>query len=163
VLGAIGFSVAGLFVARGAPDLVLTQLLVETVIVIGFVVGLGRLGTRFPTPTRLWAAIRIVVAGGMGSAVAVALAASAGTPVGVAPVRELVETAQTEGGGNNVVNVILTDTRALDTFGEVIVLVVVAVGILTLSTRRGRTGPTSAAAPDSAGSIAAAGVDEVAR
>jgi multisubunit Na+/H+ antiporter MnhB subunit len=30
--------------------------------------------------------------------------------------------------------VILTDTRALDTFGEIIVLMVVAVGILTLRT-----------------------------
>jgi multisubunit Na+/H+ antiporter MnhB subunit len=37
-----------------------------------------------------------------------------------------------------VVNVILTDTRALDTLGEITVLAVVAVGILTLSTRRGR-------------------------
>ena len=47
-------------------------------------------------------------------------------------------TAQDDGGGKNVVNVILTDTRALDTLGEVIVLMVVAVGILTLSTKRGR-------------------------
>ncbi len=144
VLGAVGFSVAGLFVAYGAPDLVLTQLLVETVIVIGFVVGLGRLATRFPTPTRLWTAGRLVVAGAMATAVAVALAGSAGTPVGEAPVRQLAETAQTEGGGKNVVNVILTDTRALDTFGEIIVLMVVAVGILTLSTRRGRTRPAAA-------------------
>jgi multicomponent Na+:H+ antiporter subunit A len=164
VLGAVGFSVAGLFVAHGAPDLVLTQLLVETVIVIGFVVGLGRLATRFPTPTRLWTAGRIVVAGAMGTAVALALAGSAGNPVGEAPVRELAETAQTEGGGKNVVNVILTDTRALDTFGEIIVLMVVAVGILTLSTRRGRTRPAAAVAPDAdATSVATAGVDEVAR
>ena len=41
-----------------------------------------------------------------------------------------------EGGGNNVVNVILTDTRALDTLGEVIVLMTVAVGILTLARKR---------------------------
>jgi multicomponent Na+:H+ antiporter subunit A len=164
VLGAVGFSVAGLFVARGAPDLVLTQLLVETVIVIGFVVGLGRLATRFPSPTRLWTAGRIVIAGAMGSAVAVALAASAANPVGEAPVRELVETAQSVGGGNNVVNVILTDTRALDTFGEIIVLLVVAVGILTLSTRRGRTRPTAAVDPDAAAApVAAAGIDEVVR
>lgn len=139
VLGAVGFSVAGLFVAHGAPDLVLTQLLVETVVVVGFVVGLGRLATKFPTPTRLWFAGRLMIAGAMGTAVAVALAGSAGTPVGDAPVQELVETAQTDGGGKNVVNVILTDTRALDTFGEVIVLMVVAVGILTLSTKRRRT------------------------
>jgi multicomponent Na+:H+ antiporter subunit A len=139
VLGAVGFSVAGLFVVLGAPDLVLTQLLVETVIVVGFVVGLGRLATKFPTPTRLWLGGRLVIAGAMGTAVAVALAGSAGNPVGTAPVRELAETAQRDGGGKNVVNVILTDTRALDTFGEVIVLMVVAVGILTLGRRRGGT------------------------
>jgi multicomponent Na+:H+ antiporter subunit A len=143
VLGAVGFSVAGLFVAHGAPDLVLTQLLVETVIVVGFVVGLGRLATRFPRPTRLWTAGRLVISLAMAGAVAVALAGSAGSPTGEAPVRELAETAQTEGGGKNVVNVILTDTRALDTFGEIIVLMVVAVGILTLSTRRGRTRPVA--------------------
>jgi multicomponent Na+:H+ antiporter subunit A len=139
VLGAVGFSVAGLFVAHGAPDLVLTQLLVETVIVVGFVVGLGRLATTFPAATRLWTAGRVVIAGAMGIAVAVALAGSAGNTVGEAPVRELARTAQDDGGGKNVVNVILTDTRALDTFGEVIVLMVVAVGILTLSTKRGRS------------------------
>ncbi len=147
VLGAVGFSIAGLFVAQGAPDLVLTQLLVETVVVVGFVVGLGRLGTKFPTPTRLWLIGRVVIAGAMGTAVAVALAGSAGSPVGEAPVRELADTAQSEGGGKNVVNVILTDTRALDTFGEVIVLLVVAVGILTLSTRRGRNRPTPSSIP----------------
>jgi len=138
VLGAVGFSVAGLFVAHGAPDLVLTQLLVETVIVVGFVVGLGRLATTFPAATRLWTAGRLVIAVAMGTAVAVALAGSAGNTVGEAPVRELARTAQDDGGGKNVVNVILTDTRALDTVGEVIVLMVVAVGILTLSTKRGR-------------------------
>ncbi len=141
VLGAVGFSIAGLFVALGAPDLVLTQLLVETVVVVGFVVGLGRLATKFPTPTRLWLAGRLVIAGAMGTAVAVALAGSAANPVGEAPIRELAETAQRDGGGRNVVNVILTDTRALDTLGEIIVLMVVAVGILTLSTKRGRTRP----------------------
>ena len=163
VLGAVGFSVAGLFVAIGAPDLVLTQLLVETVIVVGFVVGLGRLATKFPTPTRLWLTGRLVIAGAMGTAVAVALAGSASNPVGEAPVRELIETAQTDGGGKNVVNVILTDTRALDTFGEIIVLMVVAVGILTLSTKRGRNRrtPAETPAPDPA-PVDAAAREEVA-
>jgi multicomponent Na+:H+ antiporter subunit A len=167
VLGAVGFSVAGLFVAYGAPDLVLTQLLVETVIVVGFVVGLGRLATTFPTATRLWTAGRAVIAGAMGTAVAVALAGSAGDPVGEAPVRELARTAQEDGGGKNVVNVILTDTRALDTFGEVIVLLVVAVGILTISTKRGRRTRTAPAPAVPSGPsparAEAAPVDEVAR
>ena len=138
VLGGVGFSVAGLFVAHGAPDLVLTQLLVETVIVVGFVVGLGRLATRFPTPTRLWFVGRIVLSAAAAAAVGLALAGGAGSQVGEAPIRDLAETAQTDGGGKNVVNVVLTDTRALDTLGEVIVLMVVSVGILTLSMRRRR-------------------------
>lgn len=74
----------------------------------------------------------------MGVTVAVALAAGASNPVGEPPARELAETAVSEGGGNNVVNVILTDTRALDTLGEVIVLLAVAVGILTLTAKGSR-------------------------
>ena len=136
VLGSVGFSVAGLFVAVGAPDLVLTQLLVETVIVVGFVLGLGRLATRFPTATRLWFVGRVAVSLLIGVAVAVALAGAASSPSGEPPILELAESAVDEGGGNNVVNVILTDTRALDTLGEVIVLMAVAVGILTLTRKR---------------------------
>ncbi len=136
VLGAVGFSVAGLFVAVGAPDLVLTQLLVETVVVVGFVLGLGRLATRFPTATRLWFVGRIAVSLLIGAAVAVALAGAASSPSGEPPIIDLAESAVSEGGGNNVVNVILTDTRALDTLGEVIVLMTVAVGILTLTRKR---------------------------
>jgi multicomponent Na+:H+ antiporter subunit A len=136
VLGAVGFSVAGLFVAIGAPDLVLTQLLVETVIVVGFVLGLGRLATRFPTATRLWFVGRVAVSLVIGAAVAVALAGAASSPSGEPPIIDLAESAVDEGGGNNVVNVILTDTRALDTLGEVIVLMTVAVGILTLTRKR---------------------------
>ncbi len=138
VLGAVGFSVAGLFVALGAPDLVLTQLLVETVIVVGFVLGLGRLATKFPKATRLWLAGRIAVSVLIGAAIAVALAGAAASPSGEPPVLELGESAVTDGGGNNVVNVILTDTRALDTLGEVVVLLTVAVGILTLTRTRSR-------------------------
>ena len=146
VLGAVGFSVAGLFVALGAPDLVLTQLLVETVIVVGFVLGLGRLATKFPKATRLWLTGRIAVSVLIGAAIAVALAGAASSPSGDAPVLDLTESAVADGGGNNVVNVILTDIRALDTLGEVVVLLTVAVGILTLtrtrSTRRGQSSET---------------------
>jgi multicomponent Na+:H+ antiporter subunit A len=146
VLGAVGFSMAGLFVAIGAPDLVLTQLLVETVIVVGFVLGLGRLATKFPTPRRLWLAGRITVSVAIGAAIAAALAGAASSPTGQPPITELAESAVEEGGGNNVVNVILTDIRALDTLGEVIVLLAVAVGILTL-TRRRATPPGPAKLP----------------
>ncbi|MDH3293490.1 MAG: proton-conducting transporter membrane subunit [Acidimicrobiia bacterium] len=135
-LGSIGICVSGLFVLHGAPDLVLTQLLVETVVVVGFVIGLGHLARRFPDAPDAWQAVRIVVSLLIGGVVVVGLVAAGADPTGIAPVAELTRQAIDEGGGNNIVNVILTDIRALDTLGEIVVLAVVAVGILALANVR---------------------------
>ncbi len=135
-LGAVGTGVAGIFVLYGAPDLALTQLLVETIVVVGFVVGLGHLSQSFPKVDRTWRTVRLVVSVLGGTGVALALAASGADPAGQAPVAELATAAVTDGGGNNVVNVILTDIRALDTLGEVVVLATVAIGILALANAR---------------------------
>ena len=132
-LGVVGIGVAGLFVVQGAPDLALTQLLVETVVVVGFVIGLGRLARRFPETGQVWWSVRVGVSVLLGTVVALGLAAAASNPTGAPPLDELAEQATDEGGGNNVVNVILTDIRALDTLGEVVVLAVVAIGILALA------------------------------
>ena len=111
----------GLFLIQGHLTLALTQLLVETVIVVGFVIGLGGLTTQFPANGFVWRSVRIGTAVLAGTAVTVALLASAeDTPSN----REALAAAVDEGGGNNLVNVILTDLRALDTLGEVVVLVV---------------------------------------
>lgn len=132
-LGAIGFGVAGLFVVEGAPDLALTQLLVETVVVVGFVVGLGRLSPRFPAVGAFWRSTRVAVSVLLGVAVSVGLAASASRPSGQPPLADLSRESVETGNGNNIVNVILTDMRALDTLGEIIVLVAVAVGMVSLA------------------------------
>lgn len=132
-LGAIGFGVAGLFVVEGAPDLALTQLLVETVVVVGFVVGLGRLSPNFPVVGAFWRSTRIAVSVLIGVAVSVGLAASASRPSGEPPLDELSTQSVETGNGNNIVNVILTDMRALDTLGEIVVLVAVAVGMVSLA------------------------------
>lgn len=132
-LGAVGIGVSGLFVVHGAPDIFLTQLLVETVVVVGFVVGLGHLARRFPPAGLAWGGARVAMAVTFASAVMVGLAAAGSNPTGAPPIEALTEEAVSEGGGNNVVNVILTDIRALDTLGEVVVLATVAIGILALS------------------------------
>jgi multicomponent Na+:H+ antiporter subunit A len=132
-LGVLGIGVAALFVVHGAPDLVLTQLLVETVIVVGFVVGLGQLRRRFPDAGRIWRSVRVAVSALVGTAAAFGLASAASGPVGSPVVEEMVAQSVSEGGGNNVVNVILTDMRALDTMGEIVVLLVVAIGVLALA------------------------------
>ena len=130
-LGVVGLGVSALFLIQGGPDLALTQLLVETVIVVAFVIGLGGLTTQFPSTGALWRSVRVATAVLAGAGVTVALLASAeDVPVDRAV---LAEAAVDEGGGNNLVNVILTDLRALDTLGEVVVLVVAAIGVLALS------------------------------
>ena len=68
-LGAVGLAMSGLFVIHGAPDLALTQLLVETIVIVAFVLGLGHLTRRFPAVNRSWQAIRIAVAAFGGSGV----------------------------------------------------------------------------------------------
>ena len=142
-LGAVGITIGAIFVIHGAPDLVLTQLLVETVIVVGFVLAFGRLSRRFPPVGLRWRAVRLAVAGLGGAAVVIGLIAASGDPAGAPPISEMVSGSVGEGGGRNVVNVILTDMRALDTVGEVVVLTIVAVGILALARAPANSGSST--------------------
>jgi multicomponent Na+:H+ antiporter subunit A len=145
-LGVVGYGVAALFWVQGAPDLALTQALVETVIVAAFVLVFRRLPETFrPAPGgRFPAAARLVVSAAVGVSVLVMVVATAGQPrPSPPPTDELLETADPVGGGKNVVNVVLTDVRALDTLGEITVVAVAAIGALALAglTRR-RLGAT---------------------
>jgi multicomponent Na+:H+ antiporter subunit A len=138
LLGVVGFSMAGIFVAFGAPDLALTQLLVETLTVALFAFVLVRLPRRFGAePGSITRRTRLLVAGLVGIAVTVGSL----TAAGVDPARD-VSTAYLEGseaaGGRNVVNVILTDFRALDTLGEISVLAIAAAGVSALVIARRR-------------------------
>ena len=57
----------------------------------------------------------------------------------------MVENSLTKGKGANVVNVILVDFRGWDTMGEITVLLVAALGAVSLARggrRRGEPGPT---------------------
>ncbi len=132
-LGAAGIAVAAVFVVHGAADLALTQLLVEAAIVVGFVLAFGHLSRSFPRVGLRWRAVRMTVAGLGGAAVVVGLAAASRSPVAEPPLSEMATASVDEGGGSNIVNVILTDIRALDTLGEVLVLATVALGVLALA------------------------------
>lgn len=132
LVGVTGYCLGILFALAGAPDLALTQLLVETMTVVVFVLVLRTLPARAPDPGPEWLRARAWLAVGVGVAVAVlgafALAARRAAPVS-APVPELAETIA---HGKNAVNVLLVDIRAWDTFGEISVLVIAAVGIASL-------------------------------
>jgi multicomponent Na+:H+ antiporter subunit A len=138
-LGVVGFSVASLFVIQGQPDLALTQLLVETVVVVVFVLVLRHLPDRFPRQLqRSDRLVRAALAGAVGVSIFVlalaAMSARVATPIDA----ELSSRSYSEGDGSNVVNVILVDFRGLDTMGEAVVLMVAALGVVALVTA-GRT------------------------
>jgi multicomponent Na+:H+ antiporter subunit A len=141
-LSILGFMIAIFFVLARAPDLALTQLVVETLLLVVFLLVLDRLPAFYGALDRgraardaaLSAAVgatvfcTVVLASGASPAgrVAAYFAARAGVPDDHGPV--LVDF----GGGANVVSVILVDVRAFDTLGEVSVVAMAAVAVLTL-------------------------------
>ncbi|MEM1041307.1 MAG: putative monovalent cation/H+ antiporter subunit A [Bacteroidota bacterium] len=129
-LGVVGFSVALLFLGLGAPDLAMTQLLVETLIVVIILLVLLHLpllrAERGGTDVGRWASGLLAV--GAGLLVTTLSLAITGLPFDASVSAFYAERSVPDGFGRNLVNVILVDFRALDTFGEVTVLAVAALG-----------------------------------
>ena len=133
LVGVTGYGVALLFLLHGAPDLALTQVLVETVTVIVFLLLLRRMPRYFTNrplaASRWWRALMAIAIG----AVAVMLTVvAAGSRIHDPASLPLPQAAKEFGYGSNIVNVILVDTRAWDTLGEVAVLVIAATGVTSL-------------------------------
>ena len=138
LLGATGYAMAGLFVVQGGADLALTQVAIETLTTVLFVLVLRRLPDRFEPRVRPGRrVVRATVAVAVGLTV-FGLALTAGGSRTEEPVSgEMVERAVPDGGGRNVVNVILVDFRGFDTLGEITVLTAAAIGSVALA-RAGR-------------------------
>jgi len=139
LLSAVGYLVAGLFVLHGAPDLALVQVLVETLTLLVFVLVLRRMppGVR-PTAPSLWAP-RAVVAVLAGLFVTIATLTVSANHAPSPATQDYLRLAP-EAGGPNVVNVIVTEFRALDTLGEITVLAIAATGVASLILVSHRTG-----------------------
>ncbi|CAN7637225.1 monovalent cation/H+ antiporter subunit A [Phenylobacterium sp. LjRoot219] len=129
------------FVWLSAPDLATTQLLVEVVTTILLLLGLRWLPPRIridePRPLliklRRWRDALIALLAGLGMA---GLAYAVMThPVDDSISEFFLARAYVEGGGHNVVNVILVDFRGFDTFGEITVLAIVALSVFALLRR----------------------------
>ena len=133
LVGVTGYGMSVLFVLHGAVDLALTQLVVETVTLIAFVLVLRRLPPRIATanPSR-FRVVRALFAGlaGVTLAVVVVVAASARTAEPLWP--DLPALTSSFGHGLNVVNVALVDLRGWDTLGELTVVVAAATGVASL-------------------------------
>ena len=143
------------FLWLSAPDLALTQLLVESVTTVLLLLGLRWLPKRLQ---EVWPQGRtpISVRGRRATDLAIAIAAGLGmTLVAYAVMtrplpdtisRFFIDRAYSDAGGTNVVNVILVDFRAFDTLGEITVLAIVALTVFSLL-RRFRPAPESVGAP----------------
>ena len=130
--GLAGFSLVLLFVALRAPDLALTQLLIETVTVILFVSVFRYLPklTRYRRSRRA-SIVDAAISGAVGLAVFGALLAVQ-TPIGERLQTFFLTESKEGGGGYNVVNVILVDFRGYDTLGEITVLAIVGISVYAL-------------------------------
>ncbi len=134
-----GYGVALTFALQGAPDLALTQTLVETVSLVAFVLALRSLPAplwqRNPTGRRLLRG-SIAVAFGlfMMALAAFSISSRSAEPISL----EFPRLAYEQGDGENIVNVTLVDIRAWDTFGEISVLVLAATGVASLIFVTGR-------------------------
>jgi multicomponent K+:H+ antiporter subunit A len=133
MMALVGYGMAFYYVLFRAPDLALTQLLVETVSLILLLLIFRRLPPLRKDPrsvaTKLGHGLTAGLVGiSMGALAWVAGSFSALDPAGA----EQLELALPVAQGRNVVNVILVDFRGVDTFGEVVVLAIAALGAVAL-------------------------------
>ncbi len=140
--GLVGFGVGILFLTLGAPDLAFTQFTVEIIAIVLLVAILARLPFRGPDERRRAerrrdAAIAALV-GTVGTAILLAVLAM---PFDPAITLWMGEAAVPEAKGRNVVNVIIVDFRALDTLGEIAVLLIAALAAAVLVARTRRAAP----------------------
>ena len=128
-----GLGMVLLFATSGAPDLALTQILVETVTLVAFALVLRRIPARMGEHNAsVLPVARAVLAVTVGVTMAfiaiVATGARDVTPIST----RFPELAYELGHGKNVVNVALVDLRGWDTMGELSVLILAATGVASL-------------------------------
>ncbi|TGG93993.1 putative monovalent cation/H+ antiporter subunit A [Natronospirillum operosum] len=131
-MGVLGFMVALIFILFSAPDLGITQVLVETLTVILLVLVLFRLPgfARYSTLFEIFRDGFVAVSFGllMTMLVLATLDARMFEPIS----SYFIEAAYPEALGRNIVNVILVDFRSLDTLGELFVLGIAALGVYSM-------------------------------
>ena len=122
LLGVVGLVVCLAFVHLSAPDLALTQLLVEMASIVLMMLALAWLPADSPQERPRWRRWRdgaIAVAAGVGVAALVWLVLERPFD-SISPF--FLERTLAEGGGANAVNVIIVDFRGFDTMGEITVM-----------------------------------------
>jgi multicomponent Na+:H+ antiporter subunit A len=131
-LGVAGYGVASIYLLFGAPDLAMTQFLIESLTVVLFVLAfyhLPNFAQLTPKRERLRDVFIALITGGL-MTIFVFVASGIQIHPTISPF--FVENSLPLAHGRNIVNVILVDFRGLDTLGEITVLAIAGLGVFAL-------------------------------
>src|SRR5699024_2557330 len=128
-----GLGMIVLFATSGAPDLAVTQVLIESVTLVSFSLVLrpipSRLGSHNGSGSRT---LRALIGASVGITMAIVAIIASNARIHRPVSHEWNELAYAIGHGQNIVNVALVDLRGWDTMGELSVLVLAATGVASL-------------------------------
>ena len=131
-MGVIGYGLALIFIDFGAPDLAMTQFLIETMTVILFVWVIYRLPKLTGASTRAQRVRNALVAIAGGTLMSILVLVALSVQEGSRLAGFFAENSFILAHGRNIVNVIIVDFRGMDTLGEITVLSLAGVGVYTL-------------------------------
>lgn len=128
----IGLLLSAVFILSGAPDVAFTQLMVEILTVITLVIALRKTKMNIDKVDhhRRW--FHALIAISLGVVLYILLSTISHHPLNMHISDYYLQNSLSKAHGKNVVNVILVDFRAFDTFGEVLVLLGAAIAIWLL-------------------------------
>nr|WP_316568639.1 Na+/H+ antiporter subunit A [Neobacillus sp. YIM B06451] len=131
-LGGLGYLVSLLFVIFRAPDLALTQMVIETVTTALFLLCYFHLPKFFKGTGRIpFKPLNLVISIGAGLTVTLFALSANGNRL-FEPISDFYKNSYELAGARNIVNAILVDFRGIDTMLEISVLAIAALGVFTL-------------------------------
>ena len=144
-LGVAGYSVSLIYLLLSAPDIAVTQAVIETISLVLFIIALSALSkVEDGSSPRRPAADAVVALATGGLAAVLALMVSDLSPL--PRIADSFFANAAKAGGTNVVNLVIVDFRGWDTMGEISVLAIAALGIMAMAPWRTNGAPVTSGA-----------------
>lgn len=131
-----GYGISLIYLYYSAVDLAITQIIIETLMVVMFVLVLGRLPKFLKLSNRSTKIRDAIIALGFGVIMTIITLKAISVDFNSSISGYFVDNSVLKAYGKNVVNVILVDFRAMDTLGEITVLAIAALGVFSLLNRK---------------------------
>jgi len=131
-LSLVGYGIAFFYAIFSAPDVSMTQFLVETITLVIFTIILNKMPKNATFPLEARKLLIAAVSALFGIIMTLVLFSLQQYTPDPALKNFFLQNSAPNGHGENVVNVMLVDFRAFDTFGEIVVLCMTAIGVVAL-------------------------------